>query len=172
MHVHYSSSKQDWETPPDLFDALDSEFGFDLDVCATRRNAKVADYLSPEDDALAPPWRGACYCNPPFDQITAFVTKAIRSAAEGATVVMLVPARTDSRWFHALLEYADDVRLLARRVKFVGAKEPAPFPCAVVVLRPSLRWASSDPRVAYSIRRRHKPGVNWTTLRVVRDAEA
>jgi len=168
MHVHYSSQRQDWETPPDHFEALDAEFGFDLDVCATRRNAKVERFYSPEDDALAQPWRGTCFCNPPFDQIEAFVTKAIRSVAEGATVVMLVPARTDSRWFQALVQHADDVRLFARRLRFVGATQPAPFPCAAVVLRPTLQWASDDSRLSFTIPRRHKSGVRWTTLKVVR----
>jgi phage N-6-adenine-methyltransferase len=136
-NVHFSSKRDDWETPQDLFDELDAEFHFTLDVCATPRNAKCDRYFTPDDDGLAQRWEGVCWCNPPYGrEIGRWMRKAFESAQQGATVVCLVPARTDTKWWH---EYAKkgERRELKGRIKFVGAKHPAPFPSVVVVFRPT-----------------------------------
>lgn len=100
MGVHYSSASDEWETPQDLFDALDSEFGFDLDVCALPSSAKCEHYFTPERDGLAQNWTGTCWMNPPYgDAIAAWVRKAWESSRLGATVVCLVPARVDTAWW-------------------------------------------------------------------------
>lgn len=93
------SSKTDlWETPQELFDQLNNEFHFNLDVCALPENAKCAAYYSPEINGLAQPWYGTCWCNPPYGkQIGSWVRRAWLSSATGNTVVMLLPARTDTR---------------------------------------------------------------------------
>jgi phage N-6-adenine-methyltransferase len=135
--VHFSSRSDGWETPQWLFDLLDAEFGFTLDVCATAENAKCRRYYTPETDGLGQDWRGVCWMNPPYGrQIGRFVEKAHRSAIQGATVVCLVPARTDTAYWHRVVAHASEIRFLKGRLKFGGAPNGAPFPSAVVVFRP------------------------------------
>lgn len=133
----FTSTTDLWETPQNFFDELDEEFHFTLDACALPSNAKCAAYYTPEQDGLAQPWTGTVWCNPPYGrQIGRWVEKAAMSAAEGATVVMLLPARTDTRWFHKYIYGKRESRFVAGRLKFGGAKWNAPFPCMVVVFRP------------------------------------
>ena len=141
--VHFSSAKSDWETPDDLFAALHAEFGFDLDVCAHEGNHKLPQYLSPADDSLAQEWRGACWMNPPYGrQIAKWVRAArLRSISGQCTVVALLPARTDTAWWHDWIWDEErneprpgvEVRLLRGRLRFKGAQHSAPFPSAVIV---------------------------------------
>jgi phage N-6-adenine-methyltransferase len=123
--------REDWETPPDFFAALDAEFGFTLDVCATAENAKCLRYLSPEDDGLAIDWESdVCWMNPPYGaEIPMWMAKAWEASRYGATVVCLVPARTDTRWWHNYAEKASERRFVKGRLRFVGARFNAPFPC-------------------------------------------
>lgn len=132
----FSTGQIEWETPAALFDKLDSEFGFTLDVCATQGNAKCARYYSTEQDGLRQAWSGVCWMNPPYGRvISRWVKKAYESALSGATVVCLLPARTDTKWWH---EYCmkGEIRFIERRVKFVGGKSSAPFPSVVVIFQP------------------------------------
>ncbi len=132
----FSSRRQDWETPLALFRTLDTEFGFELDVCATPDNAKCAAFFSPEIDGLRQQWRGVCWMNPPYGSaIGDWMAKAYRSSLEGATVVGLVPARTDTRWWHDFA-MRGEIRFLQGRVSFGDGQNPAPFPSAVVIFRP------------------------------------
>jgi phage N-6-adenine-methyltransferase len=129
----YSSATPEWETPQDLFDVLDAEFHFTLDVCATPDNAKCKLFFSEKDDGLAQEWRGVCWMNPPYgDEIPEWIGKAHQSAADGATVVCLVPARTDTAWWWDHCRHGE-IRFLRGRLKFGGADAGAPFPSAVVV---------------------------------------
>jgi len=136
-NLMFSSRSDEWETPQDLFDVLAGEFGpFDLDVCATSSNAKCDRYFTPDDDGLAQEWAGTCWMNPPYGrQIIHWMKKAYESSLRGATVVCLVPARTDTAWWH---EYAmqGKVRFIRGRLKFVGARHAAPFPSAIVIFHP------------------------------------
>lgn len=129
------SSKTDlWSTPQDFFDNLDKEFGFTLDACALPENAKCEYYYTPEDDGLKQAWKGVVWCNPPYGrQIGDWVRKAVQSALEGATVVMLLPARTDTKWFHELVYRRAEIRFIPGRLKFGGAEHSAPFPSMVCV---------------------------------------
>ena len=137
--VMFSSKTDLWETPQDFFDELDLEFHFDLDVCAIPQNAKCVRYYTPEEDGLSQPWEGTCWCNPPYGwEIGRWVKKAADSAAWGATVVMLLPARTDTRWFHDYIYGRTEIRFARGRLKFGGAKNSAPFPSMVVVFRPKM----------------------------------
>jgi phage N-6-adenine-methyltransferase len=110
----------DWETPPEVFGPLDREFGFTLDVAASAANAKCAAFLTTDDDGLVADWgANVCWCNPPYGAIIGrWVRKAWLASKYGATVVMLVPARTDTAWWH---DYAikGDVRFLRGRVYFL-----------------------------------------------------
>lgn len=131
------SSKTDlWATPQDFFDALDKEFRFETDVCALPENAKCAHYFTPVQDGLAQEWTGVCWCNPPYGRkIGDWVKKAAESAKAGAVVVMLLPARTDTRWFHDYIYGQAEIRFVKGRLKFGAATESAPFPSMVVVFR-------------------------------------
>lgn len=132
----FSSKKMDWETPITLFRELDLEFGFDIDVCATADNAKCARFYTPEQDGLTRDWEGTCWMNPPYGrEIGKWMKKAYESSLHGATVVCLVPSRTDTSWWHNYAMMACEIRYIRGRIKFVGAKNGAPFPCAVVIFR-------------------------------------
>jgi phage N-6-adenine-methyltransferase len=97
----FTSHRRDWATRAELFRELDGEFGFELDGCATATNAKCPAFFSPEVDGLQQLWRGKCWMNPPYGRdIGLWMAKAYRSSLEGATVVCLVPSRTDTRWWH------------------------------------------------------------------------
>lgn len=134
MNVHFSSATDLWATPQDFFDKLHAEFGFTLDVCATAENAKCRDYFTAEQDGLAQDWGyHACWMNPPYGRtIGQWMRKALESAKAGATVVCLVPARTDTAWWW---DYAmkGEIRFIRGRLKFGGHETNAPFPSAVVV---------------------------------------
>ncbi len=103
-----SSATPEWGTPQDLFDELDAEFGFDLDVCATAELAKCERFFSPDDDGLAQEWTGVCWMNPPYgDVIPDWIEKAHTSGESGATVVCLVPARVDTGWWWEHCRYGE-----------------------------------------------------------------
>lgn len=134
--VMFSSKSEMWSTPQDLFDMLDYEFDFTLDACAVKENAKCERYYTPEDDGLSQPWDGVVWCNPPYGRkIGKWVEKAWKSAKEGATVVMLLPARTDTSWFHNYIYGQAQIRFIRGRLKFGESKNSAPFPSVVVVFR-------------------------------------
>jgi phage N-6-adenine-methyltransferase len=146
--VLYQSGTDDWATPLELFEQLDAEFGFELDVCASSRNAKCRDYYSKEQDGLKQEWHGTCWMNPPYGrEIDKWMKKAYEA---NTTVVCLVPARTCTRWWH---EYAmrGEIRLLKGRLKFGGSKNSAPFPSAIVIFRPRGTTFQFDPLPDWSM---------------------
>lgn len=133
--VHFSSETGVWETPQDFFDKLNEEFGFETDVCALPGNTKCPQFYSPEEDGLSKRWHGICWMNPPYGRgIAAWVQKAYKSSLCGATVVCLLPARTDTRWWHDYV-MRGEIRFIKGRLKFGGSKINAPFPNAVVIFR-------------------------------------
>ena len=124
-----------WATPQHVFDELHAEFGFTLDPCSDGTNAKCSLFFTPEDDGLAQDWgQHVVFMNPPYSANKDWVRKAYEESFKGATVVCLVPARTDVRWWH---DYAmrGDIRFIRGRLKFGAAKYNAPFPSAVVIFR-------------------------------------
>lgn len=133
----FTSNKEDWETPQYLFDELDKEFDFDIDVCADDKNCKVSDYFSKELNGLNQSWGGQiCWLNPPYGRkIGEWVKKAYEESQKGATVVCLLPSRTCTRWFH---DYClkGEVRFIKGRFHFSNTKWNAPFPSMIVVFRP------------------------------------
>jgi phage N-6-adenine-methyltransferase len=131
--VLFSSEKHDWETPPEIFNALNEEFRFTCDVCALPHNAKCSKFYTPQENGLVQKWEGVCWMNPPYGrEIQHWVKKAYEA---NATVVCLLPARTDTVWWHDYVMKADEIRFIRGRIKFVGAKNSAPFPSAIVVFR-------------------------------------
>lgn len=133
------SSKTDlWSTPQDFFDKLNNKYNFSLDVCSDGVNNKCEAFYTKEIDGLTQKWEGVCWMNPPYGrEITKWMEKAYKSSLEGATVVCLVPARTDTAWWH---DYAmkGEIEFIRGRLKFGGNKNPAPFPSAVVVFKGKL----------------------------------
>ena len=131
-NVMFSSKTDLWETPQVLFNRLDEIYHIETDVCALPKNAKCKQFFTPEMDGLKQEWTGVCWCNPPYGrQVGRWVEKAAKSFA---TVVMLLPARTDTKWFHDwCLPYANKIEFLRGRLKFGGCNNSAPFPSMIVV---------------------------------------
>lgn len=138
----FSSERDDWETPQSLFDELDERFGFTVDCAASDANHKVDSYYTIRDDALSKKWSGIAFCNPPYGrEIHKWVKKAHDEAECGnATVVMLIPARTDTSYWHDYIFGKADVEFIRGRLKFEingVAKDAAPFPSAIVIFKNS-----------------------------------
>ena len=133
--VLFAHSSDEWSTPQAVFDKLDDEFHFTLDPCATEENAKCKNFYTMSDDGLLPSWGGQrVFCNPPYSNIQGWVQKAYyESQKDNTIVVMLIPARTDTRWFHDYIYHKAEVRFLKGRLKFGDAKYNAPFPSMIVV---------------------------------------
>lgn len=128
--------KDDRPTPIALFDKLNREFGFTLDAAASPENALCERFLSREDDALKQPWTGSVWCNPPYGiHIGKWVEKGFNEAQHGAVVVMLLPANTDTLWFHRWCTKGE-IRFIKGRLKFGSMGTAAPFPSMVVIFRP------------------------------------
>jgi len=133
------TSKTDlWETPKDLFNEYDAVFNFNTDVCALPINAKCDHFFSPENDGLKQDWRGACWMNPPYGkEISKWVQKAYNESCikNQCFVVALLPARTDTKWFHDFIynQNGVEIRFLKGRLKFGQSKNSAPFPSMIVI---------------------------------------
>ena len=130
-----SSNTPEWATPQSFFDALNQEFHFDLDPCSTHENAKCERHFTKEDDGLSKSWGGEIvFCNPPYGrELPKWVKKCYEESQKGAVVVMLIPARTDTRWFHDYIYGKAEIRFIKGRLKFGNAKQSAPFPSMVVI---------------------------------------
>lgn len=135
--VMYSSKSNEWETPQELFNELNEEFHFTLDPASTHENAKCEKHYTQEEDGLAQDWSGeTVFCNPPYGrELPLWIEKAAKSAVGGTTVVMLIPARTDTRAFHDFILHKAEIRFLKGRLKFSGAKQSAPFPSMIVIFK-------------------------------------
>ena len=137
-----SSKKMDWCTPIDFFNELNKEFNFVLDAAATDETAKCKDYFTPETDGLKQSWKrtdGAVFCNPPYGrEIGKWVKKAYEeSTKHDTTIVLLIPARTDTTYFHNYIYKRAEIRFIRGRLKFTDengiAGDAAPFPSMVVI---------------------------------------
>lgn len=133
----FSSASGDWETPQELFDELDREFHFTLDAAATPANAKCRDFFTTGQNALHHAWPGRVFCNPPYGrELWKWVFQGYTEALcclRNEVVVMLLPSRTDTQWWHDYVMKADEIRFIKGRLKFSGHKNPAPFPSCIVV---------------------------------------
>lgn len=133
----YSSKSDEWSTPAEIYDSLNAEFGFNLDPCSTDDNHKCDRYFTKEDDGLKMHWGGSrVFCNPPYSVIGKWVEKAFRESKEDNTlVVLLIPARTDTKYFHDFIYNRAEIRFVKGRLKFGESKNSAPFPSMVVIYR-------------------------------------
>ena len=131
--VHFSSATDLWATPQSFFNKMNDVHNFTLDACATEENAKCEKFFTVEDDGLSKDWSGVVWMNPPYGRtIGKWVRKAYEASLTGATVVCLLPARTDTAWWHDFATKGK-IEFLRGRLKFGDAKNSAPFPSAVVV---------------------------------------
>jgi len=149
LKVHFSSKTDLHATPQDFFDILNDEFHFNLDVCALPENAKCKQFFTPEQNGLKQEWLGNCWCNPPYGRaIRYWIQKGYESSLSGSTVVFLIPARTDTKYWHDYVMKASEIRFVKGRLRFGTSINSAPFPSAVVVFRPKY---FSDPLLISTI---------------------
>lgn len=136
--VMFSSATNEWATPQEFFNKLDGEFHFTLDPCADEENHKTGKYFTKKQNGLEQSWAGeTVFCNPPYGRnIDKWIRKCAEEAGKGAVVVMLIPARTDTKWFHELIFPYAEIRFVRGRLKFGDGKNSAPFPSMVVVFTP------------------------------------
>jgi site-specific DNA-methyltransferase (adenine-specific) len=134
----FSSATDQWATPQAFFNEWNSVFNFTLDVCADADNAKCARFFDRETNGLAQDWSlDVCWMNPPYGrEISRWVKKAYDESRAGATVVCLLPARTDTAWWHDYVLPFAQVVFVRGRLKFGDARTGAPFPSAVAVFYP------------------------------------
>lgn len=129
-----TSNTPEWATPQELFDELDKEFRFTLDPCATKENAKCNKFFTKEDDGLNQDWSGEIiFMNPPYGRE---IGKWVKKLSEAGGVALL-PARTDTRWFHDYIYKKAEVRFIKGRLKFGGSVNSAPFPSMICVFNPT-----------------------------------
>lgn len=133
----FETESEDWETPDTLFDVLDEEFHFTIDLAANDHNTKVSVFYDKHQDALIKSWKGICWLNPPYGRdLKKWVKKSyVESRKDGTTVVMLIPSRTNTVWWHNYCMKAFEIKFIKGRPKFVGAKDGLPQPLAIVVFR-------------------------------------
>ena len=133
----FSSGRLNWSTPQDFFDKLDGELGpFTLDACASKENTKCEKYYSSKDDSLKQDWsENIVFCNPPYGRgIKYWIKKGYEESLKNNTkVVMLIPSRTDTKYWHEYVMRAQEIRFVKGRLKFGNSSNSAPFPSAVVV---------------------------------------
>ena len=130
-----TSLTDDWGTPTWLFNNLNDKFNFTLDVCASDENAKCSKYFTIKENGLEQDWEDVNWCNPPYGRkIGLWVKKAFEENKKGKTVVLLLPARTDTKWFHDYIYCNYRVDFIKGRLKFNDGKNPAPFPSMIVYM--------------------------------------
>jgi len=133
----FSSATGNWSTPQDFFDKLNWRFGpFDLDPCASTHNTKCANFFTEAENGLEKDWEGfTCFVNPPYGRgIDKWIEKGYNEAMKSETkVVMLIPARTDTKYWHKYVMKASEIHFVKGRLKFGDSKNSAPFPSAVVI---------------------------------------
>lgn len=137
-NLMFSSERMDWETPQDFFDKLNVEFHFTLDPCANEQNAKCKKFYTIEQDGLTQSWQGEIvFCNPPYGrELSKWVEKAYKESRKPNTiVVMLIPARTDTKYFHQYIYKKSEIRFIKGRLKFGNSTNGAPFPSMVVIMK-------------------------------------
>lgn len=131
--VMFSKKSDEWATPQNLFDELNKEFAFTLDPCATKENAKCEKFYTIQEDGLSKSWKGeTVFCNPPYSQIKEWVKKCYNEAWK-CRIVLLIPARTDTRYFHDYIYHKSEIRFIKGRLKFGDSKNSAPFPSMIVI---------------------------------------
>jgi phage N-6-adenine-methyltransferase len=115
-----SKESDEWGTPQKLFEELNKEFNFNLDVCASQHNTKCDKYFTLEDDALKQDWKGRIFCNPPYSKVKEFLQKAERERGNYEIICFLTFANTDTNWFHDYCLGKAEIRFIKGRLKFTS----------------------------------------------------
>lgn len=146
LSVHYSSVSNEWTTPQELFDYLNDIYGFTLDPCSDGINAKCSKYFTENDDGLSQDWSNEIvFMNPPYGRaIKDWIKKAYEESQKGATVIALIPSRTDTKYWHDYCMKANKITLIKGRVKFGDGKNSALFPSAIVEFKPAHTHTHTD----------------------------
>ena len=131
----FTSNSDEWETPQELYTALNRRFKFTLDPCSTKENHLCNKYFTKEDNGLSKEWKGeTVFVNPPYSKIKQWVEKCYKEHEKnGTTVVMLIPSRTDTRYFHDYIYHKADIEFIKGRLHFSNSKNNAPFPSMIVI---------------------------------------
>lgn len=139
--IMFSRNSDEWATPQYIFDELNAEFHFDLDPCSDSNNHKTNEYYTTEENGLEKDWGGRCvFCNPPYSKIQEWVRKCyFESIKPGTLVVMLIPSRTDTKYFHDYILNRSEIRFIRGRIHFNDSKNCAPFPSMIVIFRAAER---------------------------------
>lgn len=138
INVMYSSKSNEWATPQEFYDELDKEFHFTLDPCSTEENHKCEKFFTQKENGLVQNWGGErVFCNPPYgSEIKKWVEKGYREGTKDNTVVvLLIPARTDTTYFHDFIYHRCEIRFVRGRLKFGDSATSAPFPSMLVIFR-------------------------------------
>ena len=163
LDAHFSSARHDWETPWPFFLRMNEEYGpFDLDVCATPTNTKCERFYTKQDDGLLQSWEGNSLMNPPYGrEIGRWIKKATEEVRENAEqIVCLLPARTDTSWWHEYVEpHAAAIRFIRGRIRFEGARHSAPFPSVIVIFKTPAKEIPCDDR--YFVERHRHTSKNF-----------
>lgn len=133
-----TSNTEEWATPIKFFEELNKEFKFTLDPCATNENAKCNKFYTKEDNGLLKSWKGErVFCNPPYGRKISYLVKKCydENKFNNTFIVMLIPARTDTSYFHDYIYHKQEIRFIRGRLKFNDGKNPAPFPSMVVIFK-------------------------------------
>ena len=132
--IIFSNKSDEWETPDDLFNELNDKYNFTLDPASTKDNSKCEKFFTVEENGLIQSWEGErVFCNPPYSQVKDWAEKASKEAEKGTLIVMLVPSRTDTIWFHKYVYDKAKIEFLKGRLKFKGGKWSAPFPSMLIL---------------------------------------
>ena len=133
--VLFSTGKDEWETPYEVFNHFNNIFNFDLDVCADENNKKLDNYISKEENGLIKDWDKKNWCNPPYSNGNQwkFVKKAYEEGLNGKLSVLLIPVKTDTKDWHNYVMKADYIQFIKSRLKFIGGRSNAPFPSCIVI---------------------------------------
>jgi len=159
LDVHYSSKYSEWETPKSLFDALNKEFRFKVDLCATKSNSKCDLYYDDifDESADLSLNENTCFVNPPYGRSMTKFVKRFFDISGRTKVVCLLPARTDTKWWGVFWDHDNhkpragvEIRFLKGRLIFEkegkpvldkkGRPMPAPFPSAIVIMDRRFAW--------------------------------
>ena len=133
--VVFSRSSDEWGTPEHVYKSLDDEFHFDDDPCPIEEEG---------NSGLLREWGKRCFINPPYSDVYNWIARAHLEHTFGRLVVLLVPSRTDTRWWHKYAMEADEIRFIKGRLRFGNAKNSAPFPSAIVIFRGQQKMQTGD----------------------------
>lgn len=133
--VLFSSESDEYETPQYLFDYYNNIYHFNLDVCASRDNHKCNLYYDKNENGLLKTWHGySVWCNPPYSNIYKWVQKCyFENLMNNVNIVLLIPARTDTKYFHEYIYNKHEIKFIKGRLKFNNMKTAAPFPSMIVI---------------------------------------